>query len=324
MTTPADPLAIYQLPEQWKGEEDIWAIPQAADLEPIGAVIVLWRKASRAQSAIRRGQLEAALPAVRVLEQERDGFLASAREYAEIIHRQDGQLRPLQQERDALQKKVQWFEVGRAYYTGRIRDLEEQAAAYTDRLDEAGAKVRALEAEREALKQELARWQTCENCGETMSGPGQCDVAVREKLEGDALIVEDLLGDGGTIEKLHAERDALKEKVEWFDKRCAWYARHIDAQAAEIRRLQVPHWQEIATAPKDGVSPSRPIDLWLRIPASPRSFGMSDAFRVVDCWRNARGYWVHDYRGEETELAQDYITHWAPVVAAVASQEGEP
>lgn len=68
-------------------------------------------------------------------------------------------------------------------------------------------------------------------------------------------------------------------------------------------------WQPIETAPKE-VERWRPVDLWMNIHASPRSFGMSDAFRVTDCWRNASGKWVHVHEGKEAELFQDYVTHW--------------
>jgi hypothetical protein len=68
------------------------------------------------------------------------------------------------------------------------------------------------------------------------------------------------------------------------------------------------HWQPIESAPKDGTR----IDLWLHIYASPRSFGMSDSFRVTEAyWKN--NAWFHDHNGREKELYRDYITHWMPL-----------
>lgn len=64
-------------------------------------------------------------------------------------------------------------------------------------------------------------------------------------------------------------------------------------------------WKPIKSAPRDGTV----IDLWLNVHASPRSFGMSDAYGVPDSWFQD-GKWVHTYRGKPTELYADYITHW--------------
>ena len=44
-------------------------------------------------------------------------------------------------------------------------------------------------------------------------------------------------------------------------------------------------WKPIETAPND-TSPYNEraqVDLWMRVYASPRSFGMGDAFRVTNC-----------------------------------------
>ena len=80
-------------------------------------------------------------------------------------------------------------------------------------------------------------------------------------------------------------------------------------------------WQPIKTAPKrDYVE----IDLWVDIPASPRSFGMGDAFRVVEAYRK-NGKWTHRHEGKEKELYADYITHWMPIPPAppASAQESE-
>jgi hypothetical protein len=53
------------------------------------------------------------------------------------------------------------------------------------------------------------------------------------------------------------------------------------------------------------------VDLWLEIYALPRSFGMGDSCRVVDCWRES-GKWFHRQSGRELELFADYVTHWMP------------
>lgn len=72
-------------------------------------------------------------------------------------------------------------------------------------------------------------------------------------------------------------------------------------------------WKPINTAPET-VWNWNAVDLWLTVPASPRSMGMADAWRVPDCWkRGGDGPWCHQYQGAETELAQDYITHWMAI-----------
>ena len=60
------------------------------------------------------------------------------------------------------------------------------------------------------------------------------------------------------------------------------------------------------TAPKDGTK----IDLFLGIPASPRSFGWADSFWVPHCWWDGKG-WVHMHRGQPTALDPSYISGWA-------------
>jgi hypothetical protein len=62
--------------------------------------------------------------------------------------------------------------------------------------------------------------------------------------------------------------------------------------------------------PKDGVK----VEAWIYIYASPRSFGMSSADREPNCWRRD-GKWVHEYKGEVTEIFSDYVTHWSPYPA---------
>lgn len=56
----------------------------------------------------------------------------------------------------------------------------------------------------------------------------------------------------------------------------------------------------------------RQVDLWVQIYASPRSMGMSDAFRVPNCWKKD-GKWFHWHNKEESQLFPDYITHWMRV-----------
>lgn len=77
-------------------------------------------------------------------------------------------------------------------------------------------------------------------------------------------------------------------------------------------------WLPIEEAPVE-VDMHKPVDLWLSVHASPRSFGWSDAFRVTDCYRKlvtSEGFvgpWVHIVGGREKELFSDYITHWMPL-----------
>jgi hypothetical protein len=81
-------------------------------------------------------------------------------------------------------------------------------------------------------------------------------------------------------------------------------------------------WRPISTAPREVVR-WRPVDLWMTVHASPMSFGMSDSFRVTDCWRDDAGKWVHDFRGEVAELNAWYITHWMlPPASPNAQAEG--
>jgi hypothetical protein len=60
---------------------------------------------------------------------------------------------------------------------------------------------------------------------------------------------------------------------------------------------------------KEGLSPA--FDLWMVVNAAPSTFGMSDAFRVVDCWFY-EGKWVHIHRGAVAELNSKHITHFMP------------
>lgn len=70
-------------------------------------------------------------------------------------------------------------------------------------------------------------------------------------------------------------------------------------------------WQPINTAPAE-VFRWRPVDLWMHITPSPLSMGMSDSFRVADCWRDEAGKWVHNFEGKVATLNDWYITHWMP------------
>lgn len=70
-------------------------------------------------------------------------------------------------------------------------------------------------------------------------------------------------------------------------------------------------WQPISTAPRDGTH----VDLWMEICASLRSFGMSDSFRVPDCWWSKKGTWDHYFGNGIRSLQSDYITHWLPLPA---------
>ena len=77
-----------------------------------------------------------------------------------------------------------------------------------------------------------------------------------------------------------------------------------------------PTWQPIESAPKERTLGEPQVDLWMEVYASPASFGMSDSFRVPDCWRDyTTGKWVHRDRGEVRELNERYITHWMPLPA---------
>lgn len=66
-------------------------------------------------------------------------------------------------------------------------------------------------------------------------------------------------------------------------------------------------WRSIKTAPKDGTK----IDIWMTVHASPLSFGMSDAWRIIDVYYRDEA-WFHFWEGREQELNEYYITHWMP------------
>ena len=51
------------------------------------------------------------------------------------------------------------------------------------------------------------------------------------------------------------------------------------------------------------------IDLWMDIPASPLTMGMSDSFTVPDAWCE-HGSWWHTFQGKSAMLNDLYVTHW--------------
>lgn len=67
-------------------------------------------------------------------------------------------------------------------------------------------------------------------------------------------------------------------------------------------------WRSIERPPRN-TSEDNPVDLWIDVPASPLSMGMSDRWRIPDCWR-VDGKWVHRHRNEIAELDANYLTHW--------------
>jgi hypothetical protein len=54
------------------------------------------------------------------------------------------------------------------------------------------------------------------------------------------------------------------------------------------------------------------VDVWFEVPASPRSFGISDSWREPNCYR-IDGKWFHRQNCEVKELYAPYITHWMPI-----------
>ncbi len=51
------------------------------------------------------------------------------------------------------------------------------------------------------------------------------------------------------------------------------------------------------------------VDVWLRVSASPLSFGFSDEWRVPDAYL-VDGKWFHSYKDKPTEIRYEYVTHW--------------
>lgn len=64
---------------------------------------------------------------------------------------------------------------------------------------------------------------------------------------------------------------------------------------------------KMKSAPRDGEK----IDIWMEIPASPRSMGMGDEFWVTDCWWQTPS-WVHAHHGKNEPLHPDYLGGWLP------------
>ena len=56
-------------------------------------------------------------------------------------------------------------------------------------------------------------------------------------------------------------------------------------------------------------SPSERVDLWIDVPASLRSMGMSDTWRVVDAYYKD-GKWWHFDQMKQRELVSEYVTHF--------------
>jgi hypothetical protein len=56
------------------------------------------------------------------------------------------------------------------------------------------------------------------------------------------------------------------------------------------------------------------VDVWMSVMASPMSFGMSDAWRQPEVWRES-GKWVHfdPSCAGNRELVGSYITHWMAI-----------
>lgn len=71
----------------------------------------------------------------------------------------------------------------------------------------------------------------------------------------------------------------------------------------------VKEWRPISEY--EGEGPLDRVDLWLTVPASPRSMGISDAFRVTDAYLKDGG-WYHFVDGKEMELYKPYVTHFMP------------
>lgn len=74
--------------------------------------------------------------------------------------------------------------------------------------------------------------------------------------------------------------------------------------------MKADKWIPIDKCPQEEWFAPGSVDLWLEITASALSMGWSDSFRVVECWRDNDGNWVHNYNGVTTKLDPSYITHY--------------
>ncbi len=95
------------------------------------------------------------------------------------------------------------------------------------------------------------------------------------------------------------------------------------SEVVEALRSEID--MDIPVGPDTVVNPWKPIetfngndsdmvDLWLHIWASPRSMGMSDSFRRIDCWKK-NGHWVDS----DGPLYEPYITHWVSITEPEAN-----
>lgn len=91
---------------------------------------------------------------------------------------------------------------------------------------------------------------------------------------------------------------------------CVFAAGHLTGYLIRMGQGDRATWIPIKHFPPDTPVYSR-FDVWLRIGASPRSFGWADQFRVSDCWCR-HGKWFHLHHGQETELLSDCVTHFKP------------
>lgn len=85
--------------------------------------------------------------------------------------------------------------------------------------------------------------------------------------------------------------------------------------AALAGGVEVPAWQSIETAPKDGTR----VDLWIAPPGLSTGAG-----REPDCWWSAGKWWKYDEAfGDDQCRSQIWnATHWQPLPAPPAERSG--
>ena len=128
------------------------------------------------------------------------------------------------------------------------QDLDTAARTLAD----ASWEIAKLTNERDALREELAKWKICENCGEPLAGPGICDKAISDKEKGLEQMWEDTLTRAETAERELAEAraeidrldctrreggDMLHCRVDNLCRRCESKADGIEIGRAQEREL---------------------------------------------------------------------------------------
>lgn len=185
----------------------------------------------------------------------------------------------------------------------------------------------SMTAERDALREELAKWKICENCGEPLAGPGICDQAISEKEKGLEQMWEETMTRAETAERelaeARAERDALLvEKAHWHDWRNSFenlakvntqrHAELVEARAEIARLTQACQWQPIETAERVDGRPMAAICVCTVAPTKRLGFVF---------WSQRLGAWWA--LGATEQQLMEWPTHVMPIPPLPPAPEHE-